>query len=242
MMAQLTKDTITSEIIMGRLRGHLNEGRPVTLYNTFLGVPISYEAEVAMIHPDFIGLIVHPYQAVCIKEERRTYIESKSLPELVRAYPMSIDYTNQVVMLKKLKIPHAISVDLHNSWVAPEKNITVEISGEGLKDMVLEMMEIAVLENNRVRVVLSVPEKSPYSRQDLVELAFKLPPKGDLLQVEGMVNSLVKIRNQDYKRLEIDGTAPMGDEISILAYIARREDQIMGQLDKVYKKLRKGTN
>jgi len=32
----------------------------------------------------------------------------------------------------------------------------------------------------------------------------------------------------------------MRDEISILAYIARREDEIMNQLDKAYKKLRKG--
>ena len=102
-MGKLTKDQLTIEIILGRLRSHLNEGRPITLYNTFKGVPINYEAEVAMIHPDYIGLIVHPYQAVCIKEERRTYLESKSIPALIRAYPMSIDYTNQVVMLKKVE-------------------------------------------------------------------------------------------------------------------------------------------
>lgn len=241
-MSKLTKDTLTLEIIMGRLRSHLNEGRPITLHNTFRGVPISYEAQVAMIHHEFIGLVVHPYQAVCIKEERRTYIESKSLPELVRAYPMSIDYTNQVVMLKKLKIPHAISVDLHSSWVAPEKAVPVKISGENCKNMVLDLMEIAVLDNNRVRVVLSVPKESPCARLDAVDLAFRLPPNGELVQVQGVVQSLVKIRNQDHKRLEVDGTAPMGDEIAILAYIAKREDQIMSQLDKIYKKLRKGTS
>jgi len=32
----------------------------------------------------------------------------------------------------------------------------------------------------------------------------------------------------------------MGDEISILAYVAKREDQIMFSLDKAFKKLRKG--
>jgi hypothetical protein len=40
--------------------------------------------------------------------------------------------------------------------------------------------------------------------------------------------------------MEIGGRAAMSDEISILAYIAKREDQIMGQLDSVYQKLRKG--
>lgn len=241
-MSKQATDTLTQEIIMGRLRSHLNDGRPIVLRNTFRGVPVSYEAEVAMIHPEFMGLIVHPYQAVCIKEERRTYIESKSLPELVRAYPMSIDYTNQVVMLKKLKIPHAISADLYNSWVAPEKVIPVEIKRGKCKDLVLDLMEIAVLDNNRVRVVLSVPKDNPCIRQDSVELAFRLPPNGELVNVQGELHSLVKIRNKNYKRMEVDGTAVMGDEIAILAYIAKREDQIMSQLDKVYKKLRKGTS
>ena len=116
-MGKISKADLTPEIIMGRLRAHLNEGRPVTLYNTFKGVPITYEAEVAMIHHDFVGMIVHPYQAVCIKDERRTYIESKSIPALIRAYPMSIDYTNQVVMLKELKIPKSISNDLQLSLI-----------------------------------------------------------------------------------------------------------------------------
>jgi hypothetical protein len=239
-MAKLTKDQLTIEIIMGRLRSHLNEGRPVTLYNTFKGVPISYEAEVAMIHRDYIGLIVHPYQAVCIKEERRTYLESKSVPALVRAHPMSIDYTNQVVMLTSLKVPTKISADLHNSWVEPEKTVKVDASSEERADFSAPMMEIAVLRNNRVRVVLRVPEDFPYARQDPISLAFRLAPDGGVLQVQGIVQSLVKIRNKKSKRLEVDGQATMGDEISILAYIAQREDAIMAQLDSVYQKLRKG--
>jgi len=239
-MGKITKEELTPEIIMGKLRLHLNEGRPVTLYNTFQGVPISYQAEVAMIHPEYVGVVVHPYQAVCIKKERRTYIESKAIPALVRAYPMSIDYTNQVVMLKKLKIPNSISVDLHNSWVSPEKPVSVEISSDDQDDISLKMMEIAVLDNNNVRVVLSAPQDIVFQRQAEVGLTFRLPPNSNLVQVQGIVKSQAKVRNQEIKRLEVDGRAAMGDEISILAYIAKREDQILGHLDKVYKKLRKG--
>jgi hypothetical protein len=241
-MGKLKKDELSPEAITEQLRNHLIEQKPVKLYNTYQGVPISFQADVAMIHPDYVGLIIHPYQAVCIKEERRTYIESKSIPALIRAYPMSIDYTNQVVMLKKLVIPHSISVDLHHSWVAPEKKIKVEISSEDKKDFVAEMMQIAVLDQNRVRVVLSVPPDVGYKRFDEVDLAFRLASNGDLIQVSGTIHSLAKIRNQNLKRMEIDGKAPMADEISILAYIAKREDQIISHLDKVYQKLRKGKN
>ena len=239
-MAKATKDVISSEEILACLRKHLKEQRPVTLHNTYQGVPVRTEAEVAMVHQDLVGLIVHPYQAVCIKYERRTFVESKSLPEMVRAYPISIDYTNQVVLLKKLKVPRSITVDLVNSWVAPVKAVDVEIHTKDGHVFSTQMLEIAVLADNRVRVVMAVPEDAPYARGDKVSLGFRFAQGTDPIWVQGKAHSLVKIRNQGAKRLEVDGRAVMTDEVSILAYIARREDQIMGALDKTYMKLRKG--
>ena len=240
-MGKIDKDSVTIEMILDRLRGHLNEQRPVTLYNTYRGVPITYEADVALIHPDnTIGLIVHPYQAVCIKTERRTYIESKTLPELVRAFPISIDYTNHVVVLKQLEFPKSISTDLYHSWVSPVKDVRIDISSDEQGDFTGDLLELAVLEDNEIRMGMSVSEDLPLQRGDALELAFHLKGEQDLIQVQGTVHSLTKIRNRDQKRLEAAGKAPMGDEISILAYVARREDEIMNSLDKTYRKLRKG--
>lgn len=239
-MVRNKTDDLTLYQIMERLRIHLNEGRPITLYNTYHGVPISHEADVAMIHPDFLGLIVHPYQAVCIKRERRTFLESKLLPTLIRAHPVSIDYTNLVVMLKELKVPKSISNDLYNSWVAPKDSIIVDISVDGEKDRQVSLAELAVLEKNEIRVVMEVPEDIPYKRHDAVEVAFRLSSLDELIQIQGTVHSLTKIRRQAKRRLEVAGTAPMGDEISILTYVAQREDQIIGDLDRAYQKLRKG--
>jgi hypothetical protein len=239
-MAKQNKALISDAQITICLRGHLTGQRPVTLHNTYQGVPVHTEAEVAMVHAEFLGLIVHPYQAVCIKEARYTFIESKSLPQMIRAFPISIDYTNHVVLLKELKIPHAINVDLYHSWVAPEKPVGVEVHARDGLVHPAEMLGIAVLEDNRVRVVMSVDEDIPLTRLGQVSLGFQLEAKGDLLWVQGEVHSLVKLRNQDKKRLEVDGSAVMTDEVTILAYISKREDQIMSALDKAYKRLRKG--
>jgi hypothetical protein len=239
-MAKQSKNLISDAQIMDCLRGHLVGQRPVMLHNTYQGVPVRTEAEVAMVHADFLGLLVHPYQAVCIKEARYTFIESKSLPQMVRAFPISIDYTNHVVLLKELKIPHAINVDLVHSWVAPEKPVSVEVHARGGLVHPAEMLGIAVLEDNRVRVVMSVDEDIPLVRLGQVSLGFQFEAKGDPLWVRGEVQSLVKLRNQDKKRLEVDGSAVMMDEVTILAYIGKREDQIMSALDKAYKRLRKG--
>ena len=239
-MAKHTKTVISSGMILACLRKHLMEQRPVTLHNTYQGVPVRSEAEVAMVSESALGLIVHPYQAVCIKFERRTFIESKSLPKMIRAYPTSIDYTNRVVMLKKLKIPQSINVDLFNSWVAPDEAVAVEIKAKDGRIFTTHMLGIALLEDNRVRVVMAVPEDAPYVRGEKLSLGFQLEQGADTIWVQGKAHSLAKIRNQDARRLEVDGRAVMTDEISILAYIAKREDQIMTALDKTYKKLRKG--
>lgn len=239
-MGKLNIEDMTTEMIFANLRRHLQEGRPITLYNTYKGIPITYEAEVAMVNPNFVGLIVHPYQTVCIKEERRTYLKGKLLPELLRAYPVSIDHVNHIVLLKEFQIPKSISTDLYNSWVAPIKPIKLEVSSETQEDLNVDMMEIAVLEGNRVRAAFEVPEDVPYDRLDEVSLTFRLEEGGDLILIPGFVNSLTKIRNKKLKRMEVEGQAIMRDEITILAYIAKREDEIMNQLDKAYKRLRKG--
>jgi len=239
-MPKPTKDLISDAEITACLRGHISGQRPVTLHNTYQGVPVRTKADVAMVHADFLGLIVHPYQAVCIKEARYTFIESKSLPQMIRAFPVSIDYTNNVVLLSQLKVPHAITVDLVHSWVAPEKLVSVEVHAKDGLVHPAEMLGIAVLEDNRVRVVMSVDEDFPLVRLEQVSLGFKLEAKGDPLWVQGEVQSLVKLRNQDKKRLEVDGSAVMMDEVTILAYIGKREDQIMSALEKAYKRLRKG--
>ncbi len=240
-MEKVDQEAATVEMILNSLRTNLNKQKPITLYNIYQGVPITYEADVAMIHPDnTIGLIVHPYQAVCIKHEQCTYIESKSLPELVRAYPVSIDYTNLVAVLKGLEFPKDITSDLYHSWVSPETPVNVEISSDERGEQLGKLLEISVLEENEIRIGIAVDEGAPYACGDSLELTFRLSGQSDLIQVQGMIESLATIPSQDQKRMEVTGTAAMGDEISILAFVAKREDQIKASLEKAYKKLRKG--
>jgi len=236
---KLTIEEMTEEIILEQLHLHLNQGRPVILHNTFQGVPIVNEATVAMIHPEYIGVVVHPYQTVCIREERRTYLESKLLPGLIRAYPVSIDYTNQVVVLKRLQIPKSITPDLAHSWVAPEKPIMVTITSAEQSEMTVDLAEIAVLEENQIRIGLFLPEDNPFARQDEVVLSFLLASSDRPVVVKGVVHSLAKMRNRHQRRMEVAGRASMEDEISLLAFVGKREDQILRSLDKSYKKLRK---
>ncbi|MCB2209369.1 hypothetical protein KQH62_00620 [bacterium] len=227
-----------TEAILDVLRRHLSEQRPVTLLNTYQGIPIAYEAEVAMVHPGVAGLIAHPYQTACIKQARVTYIQSREIPSLVQAHPVSIDYTNRVVMVDQLRIPQSITSDLYHSLISPEETVRVELDSDlgGLLEGTL--VSLATLEENTIRLVVDAPATAPFDRQDDVHLTFKLPDNGDLVQVGGVVTSVNDHHNEDRKRLTVEGQAAMQDEISVLAYIARQEDAVMNKLDQAYKALR----
>ncbi len=228
----------TQEAILRVLHRHLQEQRPITLLNTYKGIPITYEAEIAMVHPDYVGMIVHPYQTVCIQQEQRTYLQCKEIPGLIRANPVSVDFTNRVALLGHIKVPHGISVDLYNSWVKPDDKVRVELDSDLGERQDGELLSLAVLPGNNVRVAVAVPEDFPYTRQDAVELSFRLPGSPSLIQVGGVVHSLTGMRNRPEKRLDVAGNATLQDEVALLAYIAQREDELMKDLDKTYKKLR----
>lgn len=102
------------------------------------------------------------------------------------------------------------------------------------------LSELAVLAGNEVWAAVEVPDDVPYVPQDEIELVFKLPESGERVQVWGVVASLEKIPKKETQMLEVRGKAGMHDEISLLAYIARHEDVIMGSLEREYKRLRKG--
>jgi hypothetical protein len=229
-----------SDSILDNLWCHLREQRPVTLYNTYQGVPVTYTADVAMVHPDYVGLITHPLQTACIKLERQTFIQSKGFSDLVRATPVSIDYTNRVVMVENLKVPHVINADLYHSWITPPQEISVALDSEMGGSANGNMMKMASLDENLFHIVVQVPDDAPFDRQDEIHLSFKLPESGDVVQVAGLVYSLTGLSEDGDRRLEVEGRAALQDEVALLAYIARREDALTSELEAIYMQLRKG--
>ncbi len=89
-------------------------------------------------------------------------------------------------------------------------------------------------------MVVEVPLEVPFDRQDEIRLTFKLPENGDLVQVAGVVYSLTGSQDEESRRLEVEGRAALQDEIAILAYLAKREDALISELEAIYKQLRKG--
>jgi hypothetical protein len=154
--------------------------------------------------------------------------------------PVSIDYTNRVVVVENLKVPHVINADLYHSWITPTQEISVALDSEMGGSTGGEMMRLASLDENLFHVVVQVPDDVPFDRQDEIHLSFKLPESGDVVQLAGLVYSLTGLSEDGDRRLEVEGRAALQDEVALLAYVARREDALTSELEAIYMQLRKG--
>jgi hypothetical protein len=81
----------------------LKAAQPLKLFNTYRGVPVSYEARVTGIDQGCATLNVHKYQAVCIFLDSMTGLLIPSLPDMYGAQVISLDVVKRQAVLAVFK-------------------------------------------------------------------------------------------------------------------------------------------
>ena len=92
---------LTPADIIRQLWGCFQAGKPVRLMNAFRGVPVLHDATIMMLGQGNLALTVHPHQVLCIVMEKRTYLKSDMLSQVVRAYPVSTNVRQGEVVLAR---------------------------------------------------------------------------------------------------------------------------------------------
>lgn len=74
-----------ASLYLPAFRRLLDEQKSLRLLNVYKGVPIAYEASLIQVRDASIQVKTSPYQMVCLYHERKTYIQSPSLPYILKA-------------------------------------------------------------------------------------------------------------------------------------------------------------
>jgi len=120
------------EILVG-LAQMAREGEDVRFLNVYKGVPISFHGRILGIEEDFATFAVHPYQAICIRAFRETYLRSHWLPEAVRAWARVLDAKRSEVVLAGFRYAGSSIGDRMLVRVRPRENIAVSLAGRRQK-------------------------------------------------------------------------------------------------------------
>jgi len=92
---------VDQDELMGIFSNLISEQKPMTLYNTYRGLPFSYDADVLAVEPGSVVTRVDRHQAVSMSSEGRTYLYISTLPEVIRANVVGVDFKNKQATLNE---------------------------------------------------------------------------------------------------------------------------------------------
>jgi hypothetical protein len=74
-------------------------GEEAYLFNVYKGIPLSFPAKIVEIGDSSLKVLTDSYQTLCMYMEKRTYIQSQALPEVLQAEVIELDSLERLAVL-----------------------------------------------------------------------------------------------------------------------------------------------
>jgi len=211
-------------------------GAPVRFFNTYHGVPISYEGQILSVETQVVSAIVHEYQAVCIAEDLFTYIQSDQLSTMLSAKCIEVDFAAREVRLTNFAMQDSSAGQRTRVRVSPREPVEAEIynnSGRRVQGILADVSTIGV-------GVLT------FSAYQAGELAFDMESDvfvdvhfpNQMMHFQGKVAS-VQERGRFTHRIGLQVQPDAVSENALRSYIAVRQEELLLELGEKYEILRK---
>jgi hypothetical protein len=113
--------------LMGIFSNLISAQKPITLYNTYRGLPFSYDADILAVEQGSVITRVDRHQAVSMASEGRTHLYDRSLPEVIRANVVGVDFkTKQATLNEFIGVGDAVGKRA-SVRVQPDESLEAEI-------------------------------------------------------------------------------------------------------------------
>lgn len=222
--------------MMQRFGEMLKTRRPVHLYNTYRGFPISYPAEVRAISEGYVALSVHEHQAVSMALEGRTYIRSDLLPEIVRAQVVNVDVvTKQAVVTEFSGAGRSIGQRAYIR-VHPNEPIDAEIY-DGQRRIGGKVSDISSKGVGIFTFAAYIYGDLAFEQGKDVFIDFRLPNMERIVRFKGVVTSVVHPEGTFLQRLGLRIYPDPEVEALLQEYITQRQEETERELRLIYESM-----
>jgi len=229
--------TVTREEIFKAFSTLIETHSSLQLHNFFRGVPVNFPALVTSVGQDTIALKVHCLQSVVISIEKRTYIKSDLLPIFLRAFPKTVNFNSQEVVLTHFSSAGKSFIERSYLRVQPEEPFNVGIlSGESL--ITGTLADISIRGAGIFAFGAYIPEQISVdlSGNSRVGLDFSLPGMEKSIHVVGTITNITREKGTMMTRIGVQ-TSPEPDvETVLMEYIDRRRADILDELQRIYQR------
>ncbi|MDR3572508.1 MAG: hypothetical protein P4L50_01485 [Anaerolineaceae bacterium] len=224
--------------LFGQLWSIFLSNKPVRLLNIFHGVPISYEATISMISQTYLGLSVHYYQAVCIALERYTYLQSERLTSCIRGRAAAVDIRAGEVIIGRLTATADDFGNRTNLRVQPKEPILIDIRNNGERHAA-SLADLSIQGIDQVTLGVLGEHDFNLRQNQEVDLSLKLPLTNGPIRFCGIAGYHSFDQKRNLQRMRIQLSPDSSSQSLLTDYISQRQTEIMQELERIYKSMRK---
>lgn len=156
------------------LRSQMLDEKPVTLNNTYRGIPVHHRGVIRMVNQDYLALDIHPEQCVCLQKQKATVITGKHLKFPLKAQLVNLDqkycnavFSNPIPMVEKME-----------KWTTPclmpEEVVLCDV-GLAEKRFNAQVLDFTLPGKHSCTIHLSSQERLPLELKTVAILTVRLP-------------------------------------------------------------------
>jgi len=97
------------------------------MYNTYRGLPFNYDADILAVEQGNIATRVHRHQAISMAMEGCTHLQASTLPQVIRANVVEIDFRKKQAILNDFSAAGDTVGKRINVRVQPSESLEAEI-------------------------------------------------------------------------------------------------------------------
>ncbi len=218
--------------LMGIFSNLFTDKLPVRLYNTYRGLPFNYSADILMVEQGTIATRVHRHQAVSMAVEGQTHLQSSTLPEVIRANVVEVDYRSKQAILSEFSGVGDSVGKRKMVRVQPSERVEAEIT-DGRRWI---RGNIADLSANGLCILTFTPAMYALSfgLEREVSVDFRPPELDTVVHFMGVITN---VREQEGSYLHRLGMRVFSNpEIQPLLeeYIAKQQQVILQEMEETY--------
>ena len=213
----------------------VNKKEKMKLIYVFRGVPVTYDAQIIEIRGDEVRLQTHPFQLICIRYQKKTYIHYGD--KTYRAEALSTDLKSENTLLTNFEPAHEIGLR-RNVRVEPRQPTQVHIYSDNFEknrnQWIATMMADVSIKGIAIYMNPFLFTLTAMAINDPIKLKFTLSDADSginfSIQADGVVHNIFRNNEKRVIRIGIEMFPDKNTESMLTRYIAQRQKDILKEL------------
>jgi hypothetical protein len=213
--------------------GLISEQKPVTMYNTYRGLPFNYDADILTVEQGKVATRVHRHQAISMALEGRTHLHAPTFPQVIRANVVEVNFREKQAILSEFSGAGDAVGKRTKMRVQPSESLEAEIydGRRRVRGRIADLSAngMCIFTLSAYMYVLS------FGLDREVNVDFKPPSADTIVRFSGIIANISDQQGSNLHRLGLK-IFPNPEMVPLLEeYINKQQQAILQEMELTYR-------